>query len=37
MGVVFRPADDIKGDRLVRVTAEAADLKVSISGVERVS
>jgi len=31
----FRPADDVQGDRLMRLAPEATDLKVTVSVVSR--
>jgi hypothetical protein len=36
-GCGFRPADDIQRHRLMRIAAEAADLKVEISCVEGIA
>lgn len=34
---VLRPADDVERDRLMRVAAEATDLKVTITGIQCVA
>jgi len=33
----LRPAHDVERDRLMRVAAEAADFKVAVAGVERIT